>query len=88
MRATLNHILIALSIATLTDDEFSKADPFLDAGMNVDTYKYLLSVLDSRELVSNDRDRLTALFIAKGVDGVTSAETSPARTNIFVGATL
>ncbi len=88
MRATLNQILVALSIATLTDNEFSQVDPYLDAGMNVPTYKFLLSVLDSRELVSNDRERLTALFIAKGVDGVKGEETSPARSNIFVGAPL
>lgn len=49
------------------------------------TYTALLAVLDAREVVSSDRDRLKFYFKAKGT---AIGETSAARSEIYLGSGL
>ena len=84
MRDYINSILAAIGASYLTDDEFDSIDLVI-YGMNVETYNTILSVLDSRELVSNTRDRLTYFFLAYGVQ---VSLPSAAKSNIFIGAEL
>ena len=73
-----------IGATSLTDEEF---DALTIEAVNLDvaTYEALLAVLDSRELVSNTRDRLRYYYLARGVE---VAEVSAGRSNIFVGAAL
>lgn len=84
MREFLDAILEAISAASLTDDEYNTIG-LESAGHDVETYNALLALLDSRELISSSRDRLTAYFVARGVSVV---ESSAAKSNIFVGSGL
>ena len=73
-----------ISAATLTDDEFDTFTVETQA-YSSELYAEILAVLDSREAVSNTRDRLTHYFQARGVNIVTP---SSAQSNIFLGGGL
>jgi len=84
MRAFVNAILAFIGSTSLTDPEFEmitlEAEEYSPA-----LYLEILAVLDSRELVSNTRERLTYYFKARGVE---VEPTSPGRSNILAGAVL
>lgn len=87
MRAFLDAILAAIDASSLTDDEFAYEEV---AALTVQdysetTYAAMLAVLDAREVVSTDRDRLKGYFASKGTF---VEQTSAARTEIFLGAGL
>lgn len=87
MRSFLNSILAAIDASSLTDDEFAYSEI---AALTVQdysetTYKAVLAVLDAREVVSTDRDRLKGYFASKGTF---VEQSSAARTEIFLGAGL
>lgn len=87
MRDFLNSILAFIGTTSLTDEEYATTTSLPDAvgTYTVAVYDALLAILDSRELLSGTRDKLTFLFKAKGVAVV---PTTKARTNIFIGSGL
>jgi hypothetical protein len=84
MRDFINAILSVIGASYLTDEEYDALD-IIVYGYDVATYNAILAVLDARELVSNTRDRLTYYFKARGVEVEAS---SPAKSDIFLGAVL
>lgn len=84
MRAFLNAILAFIDAASLSDEEFDSID-LEDQEYTSVVYDELLAVLDSRETVSNTRDRLRYYFLAKDVE---ISETEAAETNIYAGDVL
>lgn len=83
IRDFLNAVLAFIGAASLTDEEFD-ALTIESYGYDSATYEALLSVLDSREAISNDRDRLRYYFLARGVEVAALEGVS----NIFVGSVL
>jgi hypothetical protein len=71
-------------VTSLTDEEFeSEGISALEhQEYSVENYTALLAVLDARDAVSGDRDRLGYFFRAKGTE-ITTA--SAARSNIYLG---
>jgi len=84
MRNFLNGILTFLSIASLTDEEFSTVNITVQQ-YNIDTYNQLKEILELRESVSDDLDRLRYYFLAKGVE-IDQAYTP--KSNILIGRVL
>lgn len=86
LRDTVNTIFLIIGAATLSDLEWATVDAALDSfAYDSDSYAALLAVLDSRELVSNTRDRLTYYYQARGVE-ITAP--SSGTSNIFIGGSL
>lgn len=87
MRQFLDAIMAFISAASLSDEEYATTTdlPNTPGVYTVAVYDKCLAILDSRELVSNTRDRLTFLFKAKDVE---VTPTSSARSNIFIGSGL
>lgn len=83
-RDLYNNILRAIGAATLTDGEFDSIEVSVP-GNNSETYDALVAVLDSREVVSSVRDRLTYYFQARGVE---VTEPTAARSNVYIGSVL
>lgn len=83
-RAFYNTILRVIGAPTLTDDEFD-ALTISGKAFSEEIYLGLLAVLDARETVSSERDKLTYYFKARGVD---VAQTSAGKSNILIGASL
>ena len=84
IRDFLNAILAFIGAASLSDDEFNSLDLEVQT-YSVEVYEGLLSVLDSREMVSNTRDRLRYYFLARGVE---VQESSAGMSNIWAGSVL
>jgi len=84
LRDFLNAILTIIGASSLTDEEFDSLT-LVQAWFDVETYEALLSIIDSREVVSNTRDRLTYYFLARGVE---VSEPSAGVTKIYVGDEL
>lgn len=88
MRDFLDSILTFLSLASLSDEEWT-ATGFTSSTSEVydiDVFNALKAVLESRELVSTQLEKLKGYFIAKGVDVSDSAYT--AKSKIFLGAEI
>lgn len=87
MRDFLDAILAAIDAASLTDDEFAYSEiaALTVQNYSTTTYAALLAVLDAREVVSSDRDRLKYYFQAKGT---TIDQQSAARSEIYLGSGL
>lgn len=68
LRGFLNYILEFIGSTSLTNDEF---DPIVlvnpEFEYNLETYQALVAVLDSREDISDARDRLKSMFESAGV---------------------
>ena len=84
MRSFIDAILSFIGADSLTDVEFATFTISVEA-YTKELYVEILAVLDSRELVSNTRDRLTYYFKARGIEVI---ESSPARSNIYAGGGL
>jgi hypothetical protein len=84
LRDLINALFAQIGATSLTDEEFD-ALTIEAVNLDVETYEALLAVIDARELVSNTRDRLRYYYLARGVE---VAESVPASSNIFVGASL
>ena len=85
MRNFINIIFAFIGAESLNDEEFDMIDVTAQS-LTLELYKELLIVLDSRETVSTTRQRLTAYFVAAGVD--VGQTPSAARSNIFLGSGL
>ena len=81
IRVFIDAILAFIVAESLTDEEFAtftiSSQTYTEA-----LYLEILAVLDSRELVSSTRNRLTLYFEARGVE---VEETSSGVSNITVG---
>ncbi len=85
MRAFLDAVLSFIGATSLTDDEFAVCDGMLeDTSDNLKNYQALDTVLESRESVSSNRDRLRYYYLAKGVE----VEELKGISNILIGAPL
>lgn len=83
-RDDLDAILDFISAESLTDLEWSTLD--IDEESNdLDGYNALVSVLESRELVSTTLDKLNYYYQALGFN---FGSTSTAYSNVFVGSVL
>lgn len=88
LRDDLDEILSFIGADTLTDDEFDNAEGMIDDPENdSEVYEALLSVLDSRELVSDYSDKLRSYYAAQGVK-FGAAATEHAKSNVFIGGGL
>lgn len=84
MREYLDSILSFIGAESLTDEEFSSIT-VTDQSDHQAVYSSLLSILETRESVSEMRSRLQHYFLAKGIE-VTPP--NDANSNILVGACL
>lgn len=73
-----------IGAASLNDDEFELIDETSQTYTSA-LYTQIMLVLDSRESVSNARDRLTAYFKARGVE---VTEPSAGSSRIYLGDDL
>lgn len=80
----INALFLQIGATSLTDVEFDSLT-IETAAADLATYNALLAVLDSRETVSNARDRLRYYFLARGVE---IAVSTGGTTKIFVGSVL
>lgn len=85
MRSFLNAILAFIGSESLTDDEFEAIDLTVEEYSQL-VYDTLKAVLESRESVSSQLEKLKLFFLAKGVN-VTGSEITP-QSQIFVGSPL
>lgn len=84
MRDYLNGILSFIGAESLTDEEFGSIT--LDSTEDqIAVYNVLLTIIESRDLVSQMSSRLRYYFLAKGVQ---VEEPSAPTSNIFVGSPL
>lgn len=83
MRDFLNAILSFIEASSLTNEEFDSLTVSVPE-YTKEVYEALLGVLESRESVSNTRDRLRYYFLARGVE----VDEPKGRSNIFVGGVL
>ncbi len=85
MREFIDAILTSIGAASMNDEEFELIT-ITEATLTKELYTEILLVLDSREAVSSDRDRLAYYFKARGIDIATVA---PARkSEILIGIPL
>lgn len=87
MRVFLNEILAFIDSESLTDEEFDALPEDLTEEYTKATYDALKAVLEGREGVSGQLEKLKAYFIAKGVDLTGQAARTPA-SQIVVGVVL
>jgi hypothetical protein len=88
MRDFLDAILEFIGSESLTDSEFESITLTGDPAYTKETYEALRTVLEARENVSGQTQRLKLYFQAKGVDmSATSALPTP-NSNIFIGSAL
>lgn len=85
MRVFLNGILSFIGSESLTDDEFATINLSAQT-YSLATYEALRGVLESREMVSYQLQKLKSYFRIKGVS-LSEKATKPT-SNIFIGATL
>jgi hypothetical protein len=84
LRSALNAILAFIGATSLIDEEFDSIE-LDDLNDDVATYNALKSVLDSRQSLSTELDRLGFYFKAKGAEIDTTVSS---KSNIFVGGVL
>lgn len=84
IRDFIDAILAVIGASSLTDEEFGYIT-VEDETYTAELYTEIILVLDTREAVSNTRDRLTAYFTARGV-AVT--EPSAGVSKIYLGDAL
>ena len=87
MRDWLNAILSFIGATSLTDEEYEGIDTDLLTVQTYDqaSYDALANVLEVREAVSTQQDRLVSFYAAKGVN-VTANDTG--KSNIYLGDVL
>jgi hypothetical protein len=85
MRSFIDGILGVIGAASMSDDEFNMITVG-ELEYTKELYAEMLIVLDSRESVSSDRDRLGHYFKARGIAIDPPAVAS--KSQIFVGGSL
>lgn len=85
MREFLNSILASIGSESLTDDEFAAIDlPYEEYSLAV--YSALKGVLEGRDSVSSQLDKLISYFASRGINVVETAYQPISQ--IFVGSPL
>lgn len=90
MRDFLDSVLAFLDLESMTDPEWEAVEASLEgyeADYNMQTYDALDDTLKDREETFDTRQRLTNLYLAKGVEVNPAAEVTP-KSNIFIGDVL
>jgi hypothetical protein len=85
VREFLNAILAFIGSGSLTDDEWNEID-LTSQEYSQAVFDVLKAVLESRDAVSSQLDKLKYFFLAKGVE-VSGAEPTPT-SQIFIGSAL
>lgn len=85
LRDFLDNILAFIDSESLTDDEFDAVENVALEDYSLVTYNALKGLLEDRESVSTQVEKLTYFFKAKGLDVDDSAT---ALSNIFIGGAL
>lgn len=89
MRDFLDAILEFIGSESLTDEEFDVIDALgLTLEYSKDVYLALRSMLEAREVVSDQVKRLKLYFIARGTDVAATPTIPTAKSNIFLGCGL
>jgi len=84
MRDFLDAILAFINSESLTEEEFDSLD-ITEQTYTLDTYTALRTIIEARDNVSGQVDRLGSYFTARGVD-ISSADAVPTpHSNIFIG---
>ncbi len=87
MREFLDDILDFIGSESLTDDEFDALE--IDAQeYSKATYDALLAILQARENVSEQTQKLELYFTARGVDHSAASDPKIAQSEIFIGSEL
>lgn len=87
MRAFIDSILAFIDSESLADSEFEVIDPILAPSYSIEVYLSLKSILEVRESVSSQLNKLKSFFILKGLDLDSIPANSPT-SNLFIGARL
>lgn len=84
MRDFLNAILSLIGATSLTDTEFEGIQS-TSIGYNQSTYDDLANVLESREAISDQQERLKFYYLSRGIQ-ITPKDTG--KSNIYIGDAL
>jgi hypothetical protein len=88
MREFLDAILAVIGSESLTDEEFDGVELEGSPAYSKATYLAVRTVLEGRENVSGQVQRLKLYFIARGVDVSDTPKIPTAQSNIFLGGGL
>jgi hypothetical protein len=87
MRDFLDAILMFINAETLTDVEFGTVTISVQ-NYSIATYNQLKTILESREMVSDELKKLANYFRAKGTSISSSSASHTPRSNILIGKAL
>jgi hypothetical protein len=89
LRQVLNRIFIFIGVETLSDDEYNSLTINLDSN-SIETYQALLAILETRDSVSQSKDRLRYYFQAKNaaIEEPDEDTFGDDESNILVGSSL
>lgn len=87
MREFLDSILTFIQSESLTDEEFETIE-LEDESYSVETYLALRTILEARENVSDQVERLRTYFMARGVDVDATPDVPTPVSNILIGSPL
>jgi len=87
VRNSMSLILIAVGSSALTDEEWDGL-AFTGEALTVEGYDALVSILESRENVSNSLQRLEYYYLSRGIDISGAADTESTDSVLFLGSDL
>ena len=87
MRSFLNAILSFINSESLTDEEFETIEITVQ-DYSLSTYLELKNILETREAVSTQLEKLSYYFKAKGLEISDSDSSYTPVSNIFIGGSL
>ena len=87
MRAYLDSILAFINSESLVDSEYETIDSGLEPFYSIEVYQTLKTILEVRESVSSQLEKLKSFFVLKGLDLDSIPANSPT-SNLFIGARL
>jgi hypothetical protein len=85
MRSFLDGILAFIGSSSLTDEEFNTV-VLTEAVISKEAYLTLKGILENREGISGQVEKLKSFFLAKGIDLYDSPRNP--NSNIFIGTPL
>lgn len=87
MRVFLDSILLFLNMPTLSDEEFDGVT-LMVAEVNKETFLELKRILEDRNSITSDIDRLSFYFKAKNVSLSDEDSETTRQTNILIGRAI
>ena len=87
LRTFLNDVLSFIGSESLTDEEFDDLPEGLTETYDIDSYNALKTVIQAREGVSGQLNKLASYYTAKGVD-LSGSPTRTPSSQIVVGVAL